>query len=94
MATRVTDQRTIDGIALLIERLKLKRKRCITKSRRHTGPATKYQMTEPETHTFVAPCEGGPLDGKLKRMDRSVQTFTIPAVVNGRMFSPPLLTEN
>ena len=40
-------------------------------------------MTEPENKTFVAPCEGGPLNGKLKRLERSVETFTIPTVVNG-----------
>lgn len=40
-------------------------------------------MAEPETRTFVAPCEGGPLNGQLKRMDRSVDTFAVPALVNG-----------
>jgi len=40
-------------------------------------------MTELKTKTVVAPCEGGPLDGKLKRMDRSIVKFTIPTVLNG-----------
>jgi hypothetical protein len=40
-------------------------------------------MTEPETNTFVAPCEGGPLDGRLWCMDRSAESFALPATVNG-----------
>lgn len=33
--------------------------------------------------TFVAPCVGGPLDGKLKRFDDRVETFLVPTTDGG-----------